>query len=255
MDQTRTCSKCGPQDISLFRVRSEKSNGVRRTVYRCILCDRKRKHLYYISHAKRFASQHKSWCASNRDRAREIIRKAHHKCRLEAILAYSPTASCSICGTTYLNFLAIDHIDGGGTEHRRTQKIKNISYWLKKNGFPPGFRVLCHNCNFKYGRREQPKKSIYSDEYCEKLRLDRVAFKISVLQAYGNCCACCGTDDTDVLSIDHVDGGGTKHRRKIGFGNAIYKWLRKNKFPSGYRVLCLNCNISIGVHGQCPHRL
>jgi hypothetical protein len=30
-------------------------------------------------------------------------------------------------------------------------------------------------------------------------------------------------------------------------------WLRRNKFPSGYQVLCHNCNFSKGHVGICPH--
>ena len=41
------------------------------------------------------------------------------------------------------------------------------------------------------------------------------------------------------LSIDHLDGGGTAHRKIVG--RNIYYWLIKNAFPKGYQVLCMNC--------------
>lgn len=79
--------------------------------------------------------------------------------------------------------------------------------------------------------------------------------KIIVLQVYSNykmCCDICNEDDIDVLTIDHIAGGGTKQRLKIfendskyrygGGGNKFYYWLIKNKFPEGFRVLCRNCN-------------
>lgn len=47
--------------------------------------------------------------------------------------------------------------------------------------------------------------------------------------------------DFDLLTIDHVNGGGTKHRKEIKGGN-IHHWLIKNGLPEGYRVLCWNCN-------------
>jgi hypothetical protein len=39
-------------------------------------------------------------------------------------------------------------MENGGNKHRR--QIGGCGYfyrWLRKNGFPPGFQVLCYNCN------------------------------------------------------------------------------------------------------------
>jgi len=68
-------------------------------------------------------------------------------------------------------------------------------------------------------------------------------------------CACPGCDERRVefLVIDHINGGGTAHRRQGYYGRSLYKYLRKRNFPSGFRVLCWNCNCSLGMYGQCPH--
>lgn len=72
-------------------------------------------------------------------------------------------------------------------------------------------------------------------------------------------CACCGAKQVEFLTIDHIHGGGAKHRRSLGGGSLsggaskLYSWLRRNGFPEGYRVLCQNCNFSRGVFGYCPH--
>lgn len=42
----------------------------------------------------------------------------------------------------------------------------------------------------------------------------------------------------DALTIDHINGGGTRHRKSVYH---MYEWLKKNSFPSGYQVLCANC--------------
>ena len=56
----------------------------------------------------------------------------------------------------------------------------------------------------------------------------------------------CGVIDVDILSIDHINGDGAKHRREIGLsgkgGYNFYRWLKKNNFPEGFQVLCYNCN-------------
>jgi len=61
---------------------------------------------------------------------------------------------CACCGEFHNEFLAIDHIDNNGYQHRKEMRT-NIFDWLIKNNFPGGFQVLCHNCNMAkafYGR-------------------------------------------------------------------------------------------------------
>jgi hypothetical protein len=62
------------------------------------------------------------------------------------------------------------------------------------------------------------------------------------------------------LTIDHVDGGGRAHRRKLAGNskstvgsNVVYRWLQLNNYPAGFRVLCRNCNYA-EAHGGCPHQ-
>jgi len=59
-------------------------------------------------------------------------------------------------------------------------------------------------------------------------------------------CVFCGIDDVDVLCLDHINGGGEAHRRSLpnreGLGLHLYWWIKKNNFPGGFQVLCLNCN-------------
>ena len=88
--------------------------------------------------------------------------------------------------------------------------------------------------------------------------------KFSVLEHYSNgtmACSCCGETRPEFLTIDHINGGGHAHRKLLGNGSAsagggsLYYRLRKDGFPSGYRVLCQNCNFSLGVFGYCPHQM
>lgn len=39
-----------------------------------------------------------------------------------------------------------------------------------------------------------------------------------------------------------------------GRGWVITLWLKKNNYPPGFRVLCMNCNFSLGMRGYCPHQ-
>lgn len=78
--------------------------------------------------------------------------------------------------------------------------------------------------------------------------------KAKVVKAYGGKCVCCGVDYVELLTIDHVNGGGNSHRREAGQAKQIYKYLISQGFPKKqYRLLCFNCNISRGFYGYCPH--
>ena len=66
-------------------------------------------------------------------------------------------------------------------------------------------------------------------------------------------CNCCGEMTYEFLSIDHIIGGGGKHRRLLR-GRNFYLWLVKENFPKGYQVLCHNCNQAKGLYGKCPHQ-
>ena len=77
------------------------------------------------------------------------------------------------------------------------------------------------------------------------------AIKLEVLEAYGGSCACCGEDAThEFLTIDHVTRyDGTTPRS----GSQLYRYLKRNNWPEGFRVLCYNCNGCLGMRGYCVH--
>lgn len=80
--------------------------------------------------------------------------------------------------------------------------------------------------------------------------------KLIALEHYGTKCACCGESNPTFLAIDHIGGGGTKHRKTMSKGGVnIYDWLRKNNYPPGFRTLCHNCNWATAFGRTCPHQL
>jgi len=83
----------------------------------------------------------------------------------------------------------------------------------------------------------------------------RAKLRQDVLIAYGNACECCGEMRHEFLAIDHINGNGNKHRKSIKRqgGTKFYLWLRQNDYPVGYRILCHNCNMALGMYGYCPH--
>ena len=115
------------------------------------------------------------------------------------------------------------------------------------------YRRICKECDKKRSKdnagKNLPKKRETARKYYKNIRL-------AALAQYSNGkikCGCCGEPRMEFLTIDHVDGDGAKHRREIGKTRAIFNWLKKNKYPDGFQVLCYNCNCAKGQYKECPH--
>lgn len=113
---------------------------------------------------------------------------------------------------------------------------------------------ICKTCH-----KGAVRKSRWTD--IEKSRARERAgnqkIRMLVLERYGGSppkCACCGEGRIEFLSLDHTNGGGLKHRREVGGGAYVWRWCKKNNFPEGFRVLCHNCNLSLGFYKRCPHQ-
>lgn len=85
---------------------------------------------------------------------RNIGRNAYTaQTRVEVLRHYcgGKTPSCACCDERKIEFLGLDHINGGGNKHRKMLNLRSLHFHLKSRGYPEGFRVLCHNCNFSMG--------------------------------------------------------------------------------------------------------
>jgi hypothetical protein len=77
--------------------------------------------------------------------------------KIEVLSHYSEgNPVCACCGEDHIEFLQIDHIAGDGAAQKRSvgmhgKSSEEFYKWLKRNGFPPGFRPLCANCNTALG--------------------------------------------------------------------------------------------------------
>lgn len=117
----------------------------------------------------------------------------------------------------------------------------------------------------KARRREQyatkesrEKKRIYQannrPRINERCRIKRAEHRMEVINAYGGKCACCGENRVEFLAVDHINGGGRQQRKEPGMGGGgLMLYLKRNDWPAGYRILCHNCNMSMGLYGYCPH--
>lgn len=92
--------------------------------------------------------------------------------------------------------------------------------------------------------KEHPKECVAIN------RKSRRKTKIEILRHYSPELKCtgingvCASNCSDIrcLTIDHINGDGAKERKETGmYGWRFYQWLKKNNYPDGYQVLCMNC--------------
>jgi len=238
--ETKVCFKCKMElPISRFSKNKYRKDGLQTG---CKIC------MYKYG---------RDWLARNYEHVRQMSNTGQNsrrqKRRLEILSYYSNgELKCSMCGYDNPASLEINHLDGDGRKHHK--KINgDIVRYIRENNNPDEFNVLCGNCNWKeFLLRNYDNTTItYSKEYGFRK-------KISAFQIYSDYrikCAVCGEDDIDVLTIDHIDGGGNKHKKKLkqeGIeGRVFYEWLEKNLYPFGYRVLCRNCQRTEYYHNAC----
>lgn len=149
----RTCRKCGKeQPIVEFQWG--------RTLQRiCKHCKQERDRAYY-EHTKdtRKVNRKRVYDADPEHVIKHVrsngkIYDAVRKLRVISHYSNGKLA-CVHCGEDDMACLSIDHINGGGVQHRRI--IGSHFYaWLIKNNFPKGYQTLCMNCQMKKKHNEE----------------------------------------------------------------------------------------------------
>jgi len=152
----------------------------------------------------------------------------------------------------------------------------------KTKELPYKGKNLCRECNSayvrQYYRRNKDRLKVKAKERYEKRRQDNAfvesekkrgrqywaELRHEAIMAYGGYkCNCPGCNETEslFLSIDHINNDGAEHRRSLGYENngkgassATLSWMKKNGYPPGFQVLCMNCNFGKSRNnGICPH--
>ena len=154
------------------------------------------------------------------------------------------------------------------SSHRRSKtrtlcKVKNCTNTIASRG-------MCSNHRAKWCRkhiagfllRERRTRNAWRTKHhkrlCQWARRWAQKTKDKCYAAYGGyVCRCCGEKHPAFLTLDHVNGNGAAHRRKVGSGGSkLYRWIIRHKFPKQmFRVLCWNCNVGRQLNGGiCPHK-
>lgn len=94
----------------------------------------------------------REYSSTHREQVAERNRIYRKKLRDVVLRHYG--AKCACCGETHREFLAIDHIKGGGTKLRKIAgyySTASMARQIIQQGFPKTLRILCHNCNLALG--------------------------------------------------------------------------------------------------------
>jgi hypothetical protein len=138
-DTLKTCQRCGqsyPRSSEFWHRDARSADGLERRCKTC-RCEQAREWYHRVPGAGARRGHDK----------RQVV-------RLAVLSHYSNgIPCCACCGEDHLEFLAIDHINGRGRAERgRTGRYGFSLYtWLRMQGYPEGYRVLCHNCNGALG--------------------------------------------------------------------------------------------------------
>lgn len=151
-------------------------------------------------------------------------------------------------------------------------RILPITEFHSHKGHPDGLQSRCKNCTsnansnywhstLKHDADYKKRKASYDRKWHQEnkeknnqhVRMNHRKQREICIEKYGGKCACCGEARYEFLTIDHILGGGNKHRQEVG--NKICRWIIANDFPGGFRILCHNCNQAIAHYGYCPHEV
>lgn len=223
----------------------------------CANCRTKRSERYRLQKASKSCMRCGSpaivgvFCESHAEESKLAIKARRIELKREIFDSYGP---CSCCGESTIEFLTIDHIRNNGAKHRTDLKADKLYRWLRDNGFPTDdYQSLCLNCNSSKGAFGCcPHTQIIAPK-SRTAKRNRTR-KEEIIKHYGGKCRCCGLKELMFLTVNHDEGGGKKHRKEVGSGSSFYKWLKREGLPTGFSVMCWNCNFSHGLYGYCPHQ-
>ncbi|MCJ7767582.1 hypothetical protein MUP79_04250 [Candidatus Bathyarchaeota archaeon] len=185
------------------------------------------------------SGQPPKWCDDCRRKSNLVAAKKHYrkrKANLAGKQAIPAVKLCRRCGETKAGTDFGPHV----------ASLDGLQDW-------------CRNCQSEYQKENRDQANERSRRFRE-LNPEKAMVYVrkarrEALCHYGDsenpCCACCGESEWEFLVLDHVNGGGTAHRKEIG--GTIWYWLRARSYPDGFQVLCWNCNAAKAYHGECPH--
>ena len=121
---------------------------------------------------------------------------------------------------------------------------------------------LCQKCYHKQYKHLHHERTLehqrayyrrHKESFIAKISAKRRQMRLKMIEALGGQCVCCGEKSKEFLCLDHIKGGGRREYKKKA-RHQIWRAAMKEGLPRDrYRLLCWNCNSSLGLYGYCPH--
>jgi len=155
-------------------------------------------------------------------------------------------SKCQRCGEINTDVLTINHIQ---------QPVSDVYKSLKRGGgalykqilvnpnLVKHFTLLCANCNWL----DYYEKSGYYEEHKVYITLWYRKKKEKICELWNfKCFRCYKTFPVELLTINHVNGGGTQEKRKRGY-SGMFKNIPTNELinridTGELELTCFNCN-------------
>src|SRR5579864_1401611 len=146
--QQKRCSVClllKPPTSKYFSKEPRRFDGLESI---CRACETKRLRAYYIKNRDRIIEYNRRYSRRQykADPTRKTLRiAARRKLIRQQVLAYygkDGQAVCCCCDEHTLEFLCIDHVNGGGKEERKILRGESFYRYLLRDK-PAGYQTLC----------------------------------------------------------------------------------------------------------------
>lgn len=186
------------------------------------------------------------WANPKYREKRKATKRAYGRWRLQVkrdIIAEALGGwKCVVCGNADRDVLTFDHKYGRGEEERRQMggQYPSINYYyMHPDDARRKLQVLCASCNWRRNAIEH--QGVGTSRSAADVRRMR---RCLITLLGGPRCVCCGEVDGTVLTIDHINGGGTADRRlRGGYWPMINDYLtHPEEATRVLQVLCRNCN-------------
>ncbi len=133
-----------------------------------------------------------------------------------------------------------EEMDRNSKKHRNENMEKTKRYfseYYRKN------REKYLEYGREWAKNNPEKRKEHRTKYYRK-------FRNKFFSMYGGKCACCGEETREFLCLDHIKGQKGKKNQN---SSAATREAIKKYNPKKIRILCYNCNMSLGFLGYCPH--
>jgi hypothetical protein len=120
-------------------------------------------------------------------------------------------------------------------QKHKAEYIKKAQGRYKQNKNNPAFMAKRRKSTKEHYQKNRKKYLSWHQKRLERLKMEVISH-----YTQGTLKCKCGFSDIRALTIDHINGGGSKERKNFR-GEQFLRKIIKEGFPSIYQVLCMNC--------------